>query len=101
MHAGFDGEARQLEIEVVGNRAHHRVAFTHDGAGRRRIADVEPRGNQPLSGIRGEKLGKMVHVQVGDPHLGDIGILQEIVGAGRALQPTPQNEHAHMVAYSR
>ena len=75
MYSGLDGQARQLEVKIVGNGAHHGVAFTHDGTRRIGVADIEPSRDQSLPGIGREKLGEVIDVQVSEPHLGHIGIL--------------------------
>jgi hypothetical protein len=43
------------------------------------------------------KWGEVIYVQIGEADLTDIGILQQIERAGRALQPCAENEHPHPV----
>jgi len=52
------------------------------------------RGESPTH-PRFQKVGEMVDVEVGDPDSGNVFILKEIKGAGRALQARAEYEHAH------
>ena len=38
----------------------------------------------------------MIDVEVGDPDFLDVGLLQEIEGASRALEAGAKNEHPHV-----
>jgi hypothetical protein len=95
--------ARHVQVEVVRQRAHHRVALAHQRAHRLAVARVERRGHEARApgadgrrvGVRREEGRELADVQVGEPHLLHVGILQQVEGAGRALQPRPENEHPH------
>jgi hypothetical protein len=92
---GVRGHAGEIEIEVVGNRAHRGVSLTHEGAHRLVIADVEMRGDEATSRVRREEIGKMVDPNVGEPYLRDVGVLEQIVGARGPLQSRTEHEHVH------
>ena len=42
-----------------------------------------------------KKLGQLVRLEIGQGDLGDSGILEEIVGAGAALQSGTENQQFH------
>ncbi len=95
MHADFGGVASQVEVEVIGNCAHHCVAFTHERAHAFLVSHVERSGDQPLSGIRAEKVCDVSRVDVGESYFRDFVVLQQIIRAGGALKPRPENQHSH------
>ena len=84
MHAGVDGEPRHLEIEVVGERAHHRACAGHFGARRGMIAHVQcdhlqPRRPDPPREERRKCAGG---VAIGEHDFADRGILQQVIRTG-------------------
>jgi hypothetical protein len=85
MHAGFDGQARHVEVEVVRNGAHHGVAVAHGAQHGGVVANVKRCGKQPRARKWRQKLGKVTNVHIGEPHLRDLLILQQVVRARRAL----------------
>ena len=46
-------------------------------------------------GERLEELGQVVEAKVGEPHLADLGVLQQIVRTRRTLQSRSEYEHSH------
>jgi len=42
-----------------------------------------------------QKLGKMANMDIGEPDLCNIFILQEIIGARRSLKSSTKYEHSH------
>ena len=95
VHTGFDGEPRHVEVEVVRNRAHHRVAFAHHAEDRVLVAHVERRRKQATTRVWREKVGQMADLQISESNLFDFFVLQQIVGASRALKTGAENEHPH------
>ena len=88
--------SRQLEVEVVRDRAHHRVALAHDARARprgrgRRAASGSAAG--PSSGVR--NVGQVVDAKVGEPHLAS----PRDSAADRTRRPSPagraEHEHPH------
>jgi hypothetical protein len=97
VHPRLDRPLRELEVEVVGDRAHHRVALAHQRQDRLPIAYVERCRNQPLARVRREEGGQVVEAQVGEADLRHLGILQQVIGTRGALEPRAEDEHTHSV----
>jgi len=91
VNAGFDGETRHLVVEVVRDRAHHRVALAHEAAHSVQIADVERRRQQSPAGVRCEKVWKVADLQISQSNLLDFLVLQQIKRASGALQSGSEN----------
>src|SRR4029079_3153410 len=86
-----------VEIEVVGYRAHYGIGFAHQGADGFMIANVERSRNETLSRVGREEIGQVACVQVGQPAFRDFVVLQQIIRACRALQPGTEDKHTHQV----
>ena len=97
---GLDGELREIEIEVVRDRAHHGVRVLHQREHGVAVADVDRRRDQPLPRVLVEELRQVVGVLVGEADFGHFGILEQIIGTGRALQAGPKDEHSHVREFS-
>ena len=100
VHAGLDGTLGERQVEVVRDRAHHGVGLAHHRQHRLAVADVERGREEPWTGEWLEELGQMVEAKVGEPDLGHLGVLQQVVGARRALQASSENEHPHRTIIS-
>ena len=85
VRARLDREPRHLEVEVVGQRAHHRVALPHQRQHRLAVAHVERRRDQPRSGVRREERRDRADVEVGQPHFA--GRTGPAVGRRRRQSP--------------
>ena len=87
VHARLHCQLRQLEIEVVGNRAHHSVGLTHQREHRFPVTDIERREYQSIARVRREKMLEVAGVQIGESNCLYIRILQQVICARGALQP--------------
>ncbi len=95
VNAGFDRALGKIQVEVVRNRAHHRVALAHQRQHGLAITDVERRRNEPRSRQRLEKRRQVIEVEVSQADEADVRILEQIIGAGRTLQAGAEHEHSH------
>jgi len=95
VHPRLHRAVGKLQIEVIRNGAHRRVALTHQRQHRRAVAHVERRGDQPRAGVRREKGREVIEVQIGEPDLRHLGILQQIIRTCRTLKSRAENEHSH------
>jgi hypothetical protein len=91
------GVSRHIEVEVIRERAHDRVALAHERADRLAVADIHRRRDQLAAGIGREKVGQMIRVQVRQANLGDIRLLEQIIRARGALEPRAKYQHSHSV----
>ncbi len=96
MHPGLDREAGHVVVEVVRNRAHHRVALAHRAEDGGMVAHVERGGQEPRTRERGQKLRQVAGVAVSQANLFDVAVLKQVVRAGRTLQAGAQHEHSHL-----
>ena len=95
VHASLDRALRERQIEVVRDRAHHRVRLAHHGEHGLAIAHVERGGDEPRPRERLEKLGQVVEAQIGEPDLAHLGVLEQIIRTRRTLQSRSEYEHPH------
>jgi hypothetical protein len=58
---------------------------------RRRVGDIQPGGAESALPVAREELGQLSRLEIGQGNLADSGILEEIVGAGTALQSSTEN----------
>ena len=86
VHAGFHRQLGEIEVEVVGNRAHHGVGLTHQREHCFSVTDVERREYQPLTRVRREKRLEVLGVKIGQANFLYIWILQQVICACGALQ---------------
>ncbi len=73
----------------------------HHTAQRRRILNVQLHEREPLPGERFDESGGAVRLDVGERHLTDGVLLQQIVGTGGPLQARAEYQHAHAVEISQ
>ncbi len=90
-------QARQIQVEVVRDGAHHRIRLAHQCRRRLMIAHVERRGDETPARMGRQKLRKLAQVEVGEPDFAHFRVLQQIESTRRALEPGAQYEHAHVV----
>ena len=95
MAAALDGERRHRAVEVVRQGAHHRVVAGHDLPHGGVIGTVELLQDQLVAAYPLQERREAIDLQVGEGHLGDAVAVEEIVGARRSLQSSPENEHLH------
>jgi hypothetical protein len=86
MDAGLHGELRQLEVEIVGDGAHHGIGLAHQRQNRFLVAHIQRCEDQTLARIGGEELREVAGVEIGQPHNLHIGILQKIICTRGALK---------------
>jgi hypothetical protein len=91
VRAGLGGLGGEIVVEVVGDRAHRRVGLAHQRADGIAIAHVEPGGDEARARVRRQEGRQMLDVQVGQPDLGHVGVLEQVVRARGALQPRAEN----------
>ena len=64
MHLRFYGQASQLEVEVVWDRAHHGISLLEERANGGRISHIETRWDQPFAHVWREEVREAIDVQV-------------------------------------
>jgi hypothetical protein len=91
-------DRRDPVVEVVRQRVHDGVRPVHHRAYRDAVVgiDTDPLESRVVP-VRLE-VSRQTGVQIREQHELDVGVLQQVVGTGGALQATAQNEHSHRVA---
>src|SRR6266705_1951009 len=80
VYSSLHGKLRQLVVEIVGDRTHHRVRFAHQRQYCFLVADVEWREDQPFARMWSEKLRKVAGMQIGQSDFLYFRILKQIIG---------------------
>ena len=91
VNARFNSERRQIEIQVVRDRAHHGVGLAHQRQDRFPVADIERGEDETLARIRREKMRQVACVQIGQPDFLHFRVLEQIICARGALQARAKN----------
>jgi hypothetical protein len=100
MNAGLDRELGEIEVEIVRDGAHHRVAVPHRPKHRVAIANVQGSRQQSRSGVRREERRKVSRVKIGEPNRSDVLVLQQVIGTRATLQSCAEHEHPHSFQFS-
>jgi hypothetical protein len=95
VHACLDGALGERQIEVVRDRAHHRVRLPHHGEHSLAVAHVERGGDESRPGERLEEVGQVVEAKIREPNLAHVRVLEQIVRTRRTLQSRSEYEHPH------
>ena len=95
VHAGLHRQRRQLTVEVVRDRAQHRLHLSpltqHDFV----VTHLHRDRNQAWI-IGRQKRGQRRHVEVGQPHLRHAGTAKQVERTGGALCAPAKDEKTHI-----
>ena len=95
MHPGLYCQRRQLAVEVVRDRAQHRVHFSHLGQHHFAVTDIDRDRDQSRI-VRREERRQGRDIEIGEPYLTHSSAAKKIKRAGGTLRAATENEKTHI-----
>jgi hypothetical protein len=96
VHTRLDSELREREIEVVGDRAAHRITLREECAHGGGVTHIDRHLLQAIAKERLQEGGERADFDVGEQYALDLRAVQQIERARGALQPRAEYEHTHL-----